>query len=75
MTVATNKNITILIKRLNHGGAEKVCVTLCNELIQRHYNVELWILDSRDTVLIRQLNTNVKITDLKKNMSEIAFSL
>lgn len=66
MTEVENKNITLLIKRLNHGGAEKVCVTLCNELIHRKYNVELWILDSRDTVLAKQLNKNVKIKSLKK---------
>ncbi len=76
MTVAANKNITVLIKRLNHGGAEKVCVTLCNELTHRHYNVELWILEPGDTFLFRQLNKKVKVTDLnKKHVKNSIFPL
>jgi hypothetical protein len=35
--------ITILVFSLGHGGAEKVCLSLCNEFVKREFEVELWI--------------------------------
>ncbi len=69
-------HITVLIKNLSHGGAEKVCVTLCNELTERSYHVELWILDYRDTSLTQQLHENINVIDLKKkNVRKSFFKL
>ena len=61
----TPGNLVVLIKNLNHGGAQKVCITVCNELFKRNHNVELWILDYTATALSQKLNSNIKVTDLK----------
>lgn len=70
------KKITILIKNLQNGGAQKVCVTLCNELIKRNYNVELWLLDYEKNSLTLQLHEDVNIIHLqKKKVRDSVFKL
>lgn len=60
-----NKNkLIILIKNLSHGGAQKVCVTICNELYKRNHNIELWILDNKHTALSDQLHEKIKLTHI-----------
>lgn len=64
--MVTSGKITVLIKNLQHGGAQKVCITICKELVKRNYVLELWILDISKTTLIKQLPQNIKIVDLKE---------
>lgn len=61
-----NKKITILVFNLGHGGAEKVCLTLCNELVKRNYEVELWVADFKKTSLTNSLNKKVSVFPLNK---------
>jgi len=65
-TKTRSKEITILINRLNSGGAEKVCVVLCNELVKRGYNVAIWIVQYENTSLASKLDKKVQITSLNK---------
>lgn len=61
-----SKVITILINKLSSGGAEKVCVILCNELVKRGFQVNLWVVGLNNTVLSNKLDKNVNITNFKK---------
>ena len=61
-----NKKITMLSFSLEHGGAEKVCVTLCNELVKRNYDIELWIVNYSETALLRQLDSRVSVFRLNR---------
>ena len=61
-----NKKITMLAFSLEHGGAEKVCVTLCNELVFRNYETELWIVNYSETALLRQLDNRVSVFRLNR---------
>src|SRR5690554_6171813 len=61
-----NNTLIVLIKNLNHGGAQKVCVTICNGLIKRNYNIELWVLDYKQNILVNQLDKNIKVSYLNK---------
>ena len=66
MIQSKTKEITVLINRLNSGGAEKVCVILCNELVKRGYLVDLWVVGLDDTILSKKIDKNVRITNFKK---------
>lgn len=73
--IGLNK-ITVLIKNLHNGGAQKVCVTLCNELIKRNYPVELWMLDYEESSLTLRLSKDVKIIHLQmKQVKNSTFKL
>ncbi len=61
-----NKKITMLAFSLEHGGAEKVCVTLCNELVNRNYDTELWIVNYSETALLKQLDNRVSVFRLNR---------
>lgn len=67
MTIDSSKEFTILINKLNSGGAEKVCVLICNELVNRDYKVELCVVGFENNLLSSKLNKNVQITNLKKS--------
>lgn len=62
-----DNKITMLVFNLDHGGAEKVCVTLCNEFVKLNYDIELWIVDDKKTVLSKILDKNITICNLNKN--------
>jgi len=62
----TDNKITFLTFSLDHGGAEKVCLTLCNEFAQRNYETELWILNFRESSLTNELNSKTKIFKLNR---------
>ncbi|MEO8254344.1 MAG: glycosyltransferase [Flavobacterium sp.] len=66
MMQSKSKVITVLINRLNSGGAEKVCVVLCNELVKRGYQVELWVVGLDDTILSKKIDKKINITNFKK---------
>ena len=65
-TKIINKEITILINNLSSGGAEKVCVVLCNELVKRGYSVSLWLVKYENTALAKQLDEKVQISSLNR---------
>lgn len=64
--MVTSSKITVLIKNLHHGGAQKVCLTLCNELVKRNHTVELWLLDYDKNSLTLQLDKKINVIQLKK---------
>ncbi|MDD4143477.1 MAG: glycosyltransferase [Prolixibacteraceae bacterium] len=61
-----DKKITMLTFSLDHGGAEKVCLTLCNEFVRRNYETELWIINYRESSLTVELNSKIKIFNLNR---------
>lgn len=61
-----DKKITFFIFSLRHGGAEKVCLTLCNEFAKRNYQTELWIVDNSETTLTKMLDKQVLVFALNK---------
>ncbi len=67
MSFDSSKKITMLVFSLYPGGAEKVCLTLCNEFANRNYKTELWIVNSKETSLSKQLNDNVTVFKMNKN--------
>ena len=62
----TDKRITLLTFSLDHGGAEKVCLTLSNEFALRNYKTELWIINYRESSLTAELNSKIKIFKLNR---------
>lgn len=70
------KKITILVFNLEHGGAEKVCLLLCNELVKRNHLVELWICNFRESSLTKHLDNRISIFKLnKKHVRNCLFPL
>lgn len=61
-----DNKITFLTFSLDHGGAEKVCLTLCNEFAQRNYDTELWIINYRESSLTGELSSKIKIFNLNR---------
>lgn len=61
-----NKKITFLAFSLGHGGAEKVCLSLCNEFVKRDYDIELWIVDFKQTALTEKLDKRIEVFPLNE---------
>jgi len=61
MEIKSNYSICILNNTLNPGGAEKNCVIICNELVKRGVDVELWITRLGKTSLIKLLDNRVRV--------------
>lgn len=57
-------NVTFLINSLRAGGAERVCVTLANEMQARGSTITVVVLDLRDAVLRAKLNPQIEVVDL-----------
>lgn len=57
----SNNSICILNNTLNSGGAEKNCVILCNELVKKGVDVELWITRLANSPMINLLDPRVKV--------------
>lgn len=64
MTNKSINSICILNNTLNTGGAEKNCVVLCNELVKRGFDVELWITRLGNTPLLQLIDVRVKIRSI-----------
>lgn len=64
MTNRSDHSICVLNNTLNSGGAEKNCVILCNELVKRGINVELWITRLGDTPLLKLVDERVKVRSI-----------
>lgn len=61
MTNKSHNSICVLNNTLSPGGAEKNCVVLCNELVKRGIEVELWITRLGDTPLLNLIDERVKV--------------
>jgi glycosyltransferase involved in cell wall biosynthesis len=61
--MSEKKTITFLINSLNVGGAEKVCVTLCNGLVNKGVNVSLIVVHP-STPLESKLDERVNLIKL-----------
>lgn len=57
----SDHSICVLNNTLNSGGAEKNCVVLCNELVKKGFDVELWITRLSDSPLLKLIDERVKI--------------
>ena len=71
----TNPKVTFLINALNSGGAEKVCITLGNELISRGYELELWVRQRKETTLSKVIDPKFKLTYLDRMRVRQCFSV
>lgn len=68
--------ITFLIKALNKGGAEKVCVTLCNAFVNEGYSVKLLIVNNPPDSLMEHLSAKVEVVNFNQtNVRNCIFSL
>lgn len=56
------KQITLIIDSLGQGGAENVCVNLCNHLTDRGWAIELRPLHLDNSPLLAKVNSSVKLT-------------
>ncbi|WP_176431337.1 glycosyltransferase [Anaerovirgula multivorans] len=68
-----DKTIHIFIGSLRGGGAERICVTIANGLINRGYNVKLIVLNLNNAVYQKQLHPQVQIFNLKKKHTRRCF--
>lgn len=72
-------NILHIIPNLKKGGAERICLDICNELIIRdQINVKLVVLSSEneypflcENLDIQVINTSIQFSILKSNQSEV----
>lgn len=58
------KSITFIIGGLRGGGAEKVCVTLANGLVNQGYSVDLVVLSLNGAVREKELASEVNLINL-----------
>tara|TARA_R100001129_G_scaffold179391_1_gene156162 strand:+ start:12370 stop:13470 length:1101 start_codon:yes stop_codon:yes gene_type:complete len=61
------KRVTLLISSLAGGGAEGVCVSVANGLVDQGWQVSLVMLHTEDSTYLGSLNSNVKVTILGVN--------
>lgn len=59
-----NKNVTLFIGSLRGGGAERVCVTIANKLIENNYRVDLLLLNLSGAKYHKHLDSEDNITCL-----------
>lgn len=67
------KKITIVISSLTGGGAEKVCTTIANQLVQLGYAVNVMVLNLENSVYSTNLHPQVNLIDLKINHARYSF--
>jgi len=58
------KRISFIISGLRGGGAEKVCVTLANKLVEKGYEIDLVVLSLKGGVNQKYLSKKVNLVDL-----------
>lgn len=64
MNSKERKSVCLLINTLDSGGAEKVCVTIGNELAKKRYQVDLWVRDKKETTLSKIVDPQINISYL-----------
>ena len=67
------QKMTLVIGSLRVGGAERVCVTLANELAELGYNVDLVVLGLRDATMQADLTSKVNLVDLRVDHARNSF--
>lgn len=60
------QTIYIIISSLAGGGAERVCVNLCNSLAESGYKVELTVISLNDDVFSKQLSEHVILNNFNQ---------
>lgn len=60
----SDHSICVLNNTLNAGGAEKNCVVLCNELVKKGFEVELWITRLSDSPLLKLIDNRVRVRSI-----------
>lgn len=71
--IVMNKKISLVIGGLRGGGAERVCVTLANGLVENGYDVDLVVLSLKDAVMQEDLSKQVNLVDLKVEHARNSF--
>lgn len=72
MNKEDTKKINLLINSLRGGGAERVCVTIANELANRGWDVTLVVLNLREATYQNSLNKTIKLEVLNKKHARFA---
>lgn len=67
------KRITLLINSLAGGGAEGVCINVANNLAKRGWEVDLLVLNLKDTAYLDRVAEQVKLVNLKSANARYAF--
>jgi hypothetical protein len=71
-----NKTFFLFIHSLAGGGAEGVCVTIANYLIERGFHVVLIMVNLDNAVRKNELDQKIKLIILdKKNVRTLVFPL
>lgn len=67
------RKIHIFIGTLESGGAQRVCVNLANELYSKGFDVTLVVLNLYNNFFQSELEEQIKIVNLNKANSKVAF--
>lgn len=73
MTNSINKKITFLINSLGGGGAEGVCLTLANSLIEKGWSVDLLVLHLDNATNQEKLHPKVNLINLNTKNARKSF--
>ncbi len=68
----TMKRIVFFINSLKTGGAERVCVTLANNFVEKGIHVVIIVLHLKDSILKSELDPRVGVIDLKSDHARYA---
>lgn len=60
-----SRRVTLFINSLRGGGAERVCVSLANELRSLEWDVQIVVLNLRDAVVRAAVRADVPVVDLQ----------
>tara|TARA_B100001057_G_scaffold367089_1_gene370455 strand:- start:1048 stop:2178 length:1131 start_codon:yes stop_codon:yes gene_type:complete len=67
-----NLKVTLIISSLAGGGAEKVCVNVANGLAKIGWNVDLVVLNLKNSTYLFNVSKNVNLVELKVNHTRYA---
>jgi glycosyltransferase involved in cell wall biosynthesis len=65
--------VDLLINSLRGGGAEKVCVSIANGLVEKGYIVNLVVLDLKEAVYTEKLNQEVNLVNLNTSRARKSY--
>lgn len=68
------KKIALIISSLGSGGAEKVCVTIANGLVERGYAIDLIVLTLNGATRDKELSSKVNLINLRVNHARFSAS-
>ncbi|UTR16167.1 glycosyltransferase [Salipaludibacillus sp. LMS25] len=67
------KKVCLIINSLRGGGAERVAVTVANNLVQEGYDVDFLVLNLHEAIYQNKLNKKINLTNLQKTNTRAAF--